>query len=165
MSNMKDAAECIRALREDLEEERNLVTNLRVTESEVLELREKVAALEEAVSPVDYRSEVMRNCPAFTEATITEKLSLGGLGVAGESGEVADIIKKVLYHGVALDATMRTKLIKEMGDVHWYLEYLAAVLGVTTAEVIQANVDKLRARYPNGFNLRDQLAKADERAS
>lgn len=111
---------------------------------------------------MNYREEVMRNCPNFTEQTLREKLGLAGLGIAGEGGEVADIIKKVLYHGVPLSDEIRDKMIKEMGDVHWYLEYLSAVLGVTTEQVLNANVLKLRARHPNGWTPASQQAKADE---
>ncbi len=113
---------------------------------------------------MNYREEVMRNCPAFETDSLEKKLSLSGLGVAGEGGEVADVIKKVLHHEVPLDS-VRDKLIKEMGDVHWYLEYLAATLGVTTEEVLSANVAKLRARHPNGWTPQSQQAKVDEVAA
>lgn len=112
---------------------------------------------------MNYREEVMRNCPTFATDTMEKKLGLSGLGVAGEGGEVADILKKVLHHDVPLDS-VRDKLIKEMGDVHWYLEYLAATLGITTEEVLQANVAKLRARHPNGWSTASQQAKKDEEA-
>ncbi|MBS3927752.1 MAG: nucleoside triphosphate pyrophosphohydrolase family protein [Sphingomonadales bacterium] len=110
---------------------------------------------------MNYREEVLRNCPNFSTDTLMQKLSLSGLGVAGEAGEVADIIKKVLHHEVPI-MSVREKLIKEMGDVHWYLEYLAATLGTTTEEVQRLNVEKLRARHPNGWTPASQQAKADE---
>lgn len=109
---------------------------------------------------MNYRDEVMRNCPNFATDDLLSKLSLGGLGVAGEAGEVADLIKKILHHGTALD---KSKLIKEMGDVYWYLEYLGAAIGVTTDEILQTNVAKLRARHPNGWSPESQRAKIDER--
>ena len=111
---------------------------------------------------MSYRDEVMRNCPNFATDGIEKKLSLGGLGVAGESGEVADLIKKILYHEVPLESS-RDKLIKEMGDVRWYLEYLAASLNTTMEEVEAVNVAKLRARHPNGWSMESQRAKADEK--
>jgi NTP pyrophosphatase (non-canonical NTP hydrolase) len=110
---------------------------------------------------MNYRDEVMRNCPNFKTDAMIEKLSLGGLGVAGEAGEVADLIKKILHHDVPLDA-VRDKLIKEMGDVYWYLEYLAAALDIDTEAVLRANVEKLRLRHPNGWTTATQQAKADE---
>lgn len=77
------------------------------------------------------------------------------LGLAGEAGEVADFIKKVYGHGKAFD---KEALKKELGDVLWYLSNLADAYGLTLAEVAQANVDKLRARYPNGFTVAEANA-------
>lgn len=109
---------------------------------------------------MNYRNEVMSNCPNFGKDSLEKKLSLGGLGIAGEAGEVADLIKKVLHHEKPLD---KEKLIKEMGDVYWYLEYLCATLDVTKEDVMWENVKKLRARHPNGWSPESQNAKADER--
>ncbi len=72
------------------------------------------------------------------------------LGVAGESGEVADHIKKHIGHAHDLD---REKVIKELGDVMWYVATLSDLLGVTLQDVAQRNVDKLALRYPNGFSV------------
>lgn len=127
-------------------------------DAEINRLRAKL--LQESLGST-YRAEVLRNCPGFESDPIEKKLSLGGLGIAGEGGEVADLVKKILHHDVPL-ATVREKLIKEMGDVRWYMEYLAASLGVTMAEVEAANIAKLRARHPNGWSPQSQQAKADE---
>lgn len=98
---------------------------------------------------MNYREEVLRTAATGLEKPFEVQLSLAGLGIAGEAGEVADEIKKVLHHNKPLN---RDKLVKEMGDVYWYLEYLCAVLGITREEVWQANIDKLRSRYPAGFS-------------
>jgi NTP pyrophosphatase (non-canonical NTP hydrolase) len=71
------------------------------------------------------------------------------LGVAGEAGEVADLIKKEFFHGHTPD---REKLKKELGDVLWYIAMLARARGLTLSEVADANIAKLRARYPDGFS-------------
>ncbi len=73
---------------------------------------------------------------------------LAGLGLAGEAGEVADIIKKHLLHGAHLD---RDALCKELGDVMWYLQHAIEVFGFTDAEVKETNVRKLCDRYPEGY--------------
>lgn len=73
---------------------------------------------------------------------------MGALGLSGEAGEFADEIKKVVFHGKEIN---REYLIKEMGDVRWYLEYLSLALDVTMDEVESKNVAKLRERYPDGF--------------
>ena len=111
---------------------------------------------------MSYRDEVMRNCPSFSTDTMEKKLSLAGLGIGGEAGEVVDLIKKVLHHNVDL-GTVRHKLLTELGDVVWYVEYLCATLGVTLEEVQALNVAKLRARHPNGWTPESQQAKLDEK--
>jgi len=70
------------------------------------------------------------------------------LGLAGETGEVVELIKKARFHGLPLDAD---RLKSEIGDVLWYLTDLCAQAGFALADAAQANVAKLRARYPNGF--------------
>ena len=91
--------------------------------------------------------------------TEKEMLSMLGLGIAGEAGEVADYIKKVVFHEHPLD---KSKLIKELGDVQWYLSNLADIIGATTTEIMQQNIDKLRERYPEGFTVQASLARADD---
>lgn len=71
------------------------------------------------------------------------------LGLGGEAGECLDIVKKALFQGHELD---REHLIEELGDVAWYLAFFCDVLHLTLEEVLQANIDKLKARYPDGFD-------------
>ena len=73
------------------------------------------------------------------------------MGLCGESGEAIDLMKKHLFQGHELD---RDKLIKELGDVAWYLAEAATGLGVDLSEIMQRNLDKLHARYPQGFDTR-----------
>lgn len=82
----------------------------------------------------------------------------GVMGLCGESGEAIDIVKKWLAQGHELD---RDKLIKEIGDVAWYIAEIAHALGVTLEEVLQKNIDKLKARYPDGFKTADSLNRSD----
>jgi NTP pyrophosphatase (non-canonical NTP hydrolase) len=70
------------------------------------------------------------------------------LGLAGEVGEVVDLIKKDRFQAQPFD---RDKLRNEMGDVLWYLTNLATSVGMTLQEVAEANAAKLRKRYPDGF--------------
>lgn len=76
-------------------------------------------------------------------------LPILGLGVAGEAGEVADIIKKELGHGHVRDAE---KMAKEIGDVLWYLAVLADEYGYNLSDIATMNIEKLKARYPDGFS-------------
>lgn len=74
----------------------------------------------------------------------------GALGLAGESGEAVDHIKKFLHHDIPID---QEKLVKELGDVLWYLAEICTAIGVTLSEVANANIEKLLARYPEKFTL------------
>lgn len=71
------------------------------------------------------------------------------MGLCGESGEAIDLVKKWLAQGHALD---KEALIKELGDVAWYLAEAATALDVPLEAVFQGNLDKLRSRYPQGFD-------------
>ena len=73
----------------------------------------------------------------------------GVMGLCGESGEAIDIVKKWLAQGHELD---REKLAKELGDIAWYLAETAWALDVPLEEILQANIDKLKKRYPEGFD-------------
>lgn len=78
-----------------------------------------------------------------------EQLQEGALGLAGEAGEVADYIKKGIYQGHLMK---RDRLAEEIGDVLWYCALLADATGVNLDEIAQRNIDKLRKRYPEGFD-------------
>jgi NTP pyrophosphatase (non-canonical NTP hydrolase) len=71
------------------------------------------------------------------------------MGLCGESGEAIDIVKKHLHQGHELD---REKLIKELGDIAWYLAETAWALDVELSEVLEKNIQKLKSRYPEGFD-------------
>ena len=73
----------------------------------------------------------------------------GVMGLCGESGEAIDIVKKHLAQGHDLD---REGLIKELGDIAWYLAETATALNVSLEEVLEQNIEKLRKRYPEGFD-------------
>jgi NTP pyrophosphatase (non-canonical NTP hydrolase) len=73
------------------------------------------------------------------------------LGVAGEAGEVADKVKKIIRDkGGELSTNEKEELMKEMGDVLWYLAVLAEHLGYSFEEVGKANIEKLRSRQERG---------------
>lgn len=71
------------------------------------------------------------------------------MGLCGESGEAIDIVKKWLMQGHELD---REHLARELGDVAWYLAEAATALDIPLEAVFQGNLDKLRQRFPNGFD-------------
>lgn len=80
------------------------------------------------------------------------------LGLTGEAGEVAEHVKKGVLHQHGVD---REKLVKELGDVAWYLAGLATLIGVPLSEVMERNITKLKTRYPNGYASADSKARVD----
>lgn len=78
-----------------------------------------------------------------------EVLINGVMGLCGEAGEAIDIVKKHLAQGHELD---REHLIKELGDIAWYLAETAAALDVDLETVLELNIAKLKERYPEGFS-------------
>lgn len=73
----------------------------------------------------------------------------GVMGLCGEAGEAIDVVKKWLAQGHALD---RDHLIKELGDIAWYLAETAAALEIDLETVLSMNIEKLEKRYPDGFD-------------
>lgn len=86
-------------------------------------------------------------------------LTNGALGLAGESGEVADMVKKHLFQGHPLDTE---KIAKELGDVAWYVAATAYAIGYGLDEILIMNIDKLWKRYPEGFAAERSLHREEE---
>lgn len=84
----------------------------------------------------------------------------GVLGLAGESGEVADHIKKHLFQGHALN---KEYLASELGDICWYIAIAAKGIGYTLEEIMEMNIDKLKKRYPNGFEVEKSLNRSSNK--
>lgn len=72
------------------------------------------------------------------------------MGLCGESGEASEVIKKHLFHHHELN---KEEFIKELGDVCWYLAEAASAIDVSLEQIMQSNIDKLKARYPDGFSI------------
>ena len=95
----------------------------------------------------EYQKNAMRTLSAAS--TDEKRLLNAAMGLCGESGEVIDHLKKALFQGHDLDVK---HLCKEVGDILWYCALFAEGAGVPLAEIAQANIDKLMARYPDGFD-------------
>ena len=78
------------------------------------------------------------------------------MGLCGESGEAIDIVKKWLAHGHELD---KEHLLRELGDIAWYLAEAATALDVPLETIFQMNIDKLKTRYPDGFATEKSLVR------
>ena len=95
----------------------------------------------------EYQCLAMRTCNK--ELTKDDMLLDGALGLAGESGEVADMVKKFKFQGHALDVE---RIAKELGDVCWYIAVTATAIGCDLETIMKMNIEKLRKRYPDGFD-------------
>ena len=82
----------------------------------------------------------------------------GVMGLCGESGEAIDIVKKWLAQGHELD---KEKLAKELGDICWYLAETATALGLSLEDIMAANIEKLRRRYPQGFDTQKSINRTE----
>lgn len=101
----------------------------------------------------DYQSMAMRTAPENQRTW-----SNVGLGLAGEAGECADVIKKHLHQGHPLD---RDKLFDELGDVAWYIALGCTALGVSMESVLEGNIAKLLRRYPEQFDPERSIHRED----
>ena len=76
------------------------------------------------------------------------------MGLCGESGEAIDIVKKWLAQGHELD---KKHLVSELGDIAWYLADAATALDLSLEDILKANLDKLKNRYPQGFDKNNSI--------
>ena len=95
----------------------------------------------------DYQEKAMYYLNSKTKKE--DLLLNSAMGLCGEAGEVIDLIKKAKFHGHDLD---KDDLIKELGDVGWYLAQAATALDIDLEDILQANLNKLALRYPEGFS-------------
>lgn len=105
----------------------------------------------------EYQELALRTAsPTSTESALA-MLTSAALGLSGESGEIADHIKKIVYHGHPLDDETRDKIAKEIGDILWYCAIGSRGIEIDLAEIARMNVEKLRKRYPEGFSTEESL--------
>lgn len=90
------------------------------------------------------------------ELTKKDVLINSVMGLCGESGETIDIVKKWMAQGHELD---KEHLTKELGDIAWYLAEAATALEIPLDDILQANIDKLKKRYPDGFDAQKSLVR------
>ncbi|HVF39442.1 MAG TPA: nucleoside triphosphate pyrophosphohydrolase family protein [Gemmatimonadaceae bacterium] len=108
-----------------------------------------------------YQSLALRTASAESLADHMTMLNSAALGLSGESGEIADHVKKVMFHGHPLDDATRDKIAKEIGDILWYCAMGARGIGLGLGEIATMNVQKLKRRYPEGFSTDRSLTRPD----
>ena len=90
-----------------------------------------------------------------------ERLTTAGVGLAAESGEFLEIVKKMVFQGKPWNEHNREHLIIELGDVMWYVANACIALDISFDDVIRGNVKKLEKRYPGGsFDINDSENRA-----
>lgn len=110
----------------------------------------------------DYQKACLRTESAAPSINLKDnqyaRILQGLMGLNGEAGECIDILKKVLFQGHDLD---RERLASELGDVAWYLAISAHALGYDLETIFKKNIDKLDKRYPDGFDPKKSVNRAD----
>ena len=91
-----------------------------------------------------------------TKLSKSEILINSVMGLCGKSGEAIDIVKKWMAQGHELD---KEHLAKELGDIAWYLAEAATAPDMSLEDIFQANIDKLKMRYPDGFETKKSLVR------
>jgi NTP pyrophosphatase (non-canonical NTP hydrolase) len=80
----------------------------------------------------------------------TERLLTAAVGMSAEAGEFTEVVKKIVFQGKEPTEENLFHLKRELGDVMWYVAQACMGLGVSLDEIIEMNIDKLKARYPGG---------------
>ena len=89
----------------------------------------------------------------IVETTTGVNLALlltGAIGIASEGGEFSEIVKKCVFQGKPLNDETKFHAKRELGDIMWYWINSCRALGLDPNEVVEENVNKLKARYPSG---------------
>ena len=105
----------------------------------------------------EYQTAALRTAQT-DKLTARELLLNSALGLCGESGEVADLLKKYHFQGHNLDLD---HVAKELGDISWYLAVGAYAIGFDLESIFRMNKEKLEARYPDGFSTDRSLHRAE----
>ena len=111
----------------------------------------------------EYQKLAMRTNDGMCDNRLHEKENIGelingALGLTGEAGEVSDMIKKHVFHGHELN---KDEIIKELGNVCWYVALLSYAINVPLEDILQKNVDKLKRRYPEGFSEESSINRKE----
>lgn len=84
---------------------------------------------------------------------LVPELLTASLGLTAESGEFAEVVKKIVFQGKPLDEDNVFHLKRELGDILWYAVVACKALNISLEDAIVMNIEKLSARYPQGFEI------------
>jgi NTP pyrophosphatase (non-canonical NTP hydrolase) len=107
----------------------------------------------------EYQTEALKTASGMNHDSEDDMLLNGVLGLTGEAGECADMVKKYRFQGHELD---KEHMAKELGDVSWYIALAAHAIGYTLEDIFKMNIEKLRKRYPDGvFDVEHSLHRQE----
>ena len=113
------------------------------------------------MTPNEYQRNAMRTASGISTSCPENLLLQGVMGMSGESGEALDIVKKIMFQGHPLNEATKEHLIRELGDVLWYVATTAEALDTDLETVMQVSIDKLRARYPMAFDAERSMHREE----
>ena len=147
----KEAKEAKERAESASERVRYLERKLRDVESLNDSLIKELARRQEALRQVidndadAYQQNVLKYAPDHHDYLLN--VIYAAMGMCGEAGEASELVKKYAYHGHTIDTE---HLARELGDVLWYVSYLAYLFGYPLGKIMAMNQEKLAKRYPNG---------------
>lgn len=97
---------------------------------------------------MDMREYIQQSKRTLVDQGKDSNLLHGAIGISTEAGELLDAFKKHIYYGKELDVV---NLKEEIGDIMWYIAILCRELNLDMDDILQTNIDKLKARYPEKF--------------
>ena len=98
----------------------------------------------------DYQSFIESLSALNGKGANINRLTTAAVGISAEGGEFMEIVKKMVFQGKPWNDANREHLIVELGDVMWYVAQACMALDVSFDDVVERNVEKLKARYPGG---------------
>ena len=104
-----------------------------------------------------YQQDVLKYAPDHHD--YLQNVIYAALGMCGEAGEASELIKKYAYHGHTIDTE---HLARELGDVLWYVSYIAHLFGYPLGKIMAMNQEKLAKRYPDGKFDADRSRNREE---
>lgn len=147
----KEAKEAKERAESASERVRYLERKLRDVESLNDSLIKELARRQEALRQVidndadAYQQNVLKYAPDHHDYLLN--VIYAAMGMCGEAGEASELVKKYAYHGHAIDIE---HLARELGDVLWYVSYMAYLFGYPLGKIMAMNQEKLVKRYPDG---------------
>ena len=103
-----------------------------------------------SISSKDSEAFSVRLRELYAKGLPVERLLTAAVGMSAESGEFTEIVKKMIFQGKPVNDDNLFHLKRELGDIMWYVAQACMALDTDFNEIIEMNVDKLKARYPGG---------------